>query len=154
MSKFFFRMLAQSYTPNIYTPPLYRYYFIILSPLFFTTISKPIRFEPSIHPPVEWEHRETKTFISLRCNQSRTRLFGPWGPGLCEFRIKRKETASDSICKEVELSQMCLKVKSKLKNLFLCYVFRFYLYLFTAQVHACRNRDRDRDFVRFQSFRS
>ena len=114
-----FRMLAQSYTPNIYTPPLYCNYFIILSPLFFTTVSIsgvfrgaigpwpplwpknfffdigknlenlvwppfcvstsgqrtfgppyeilntplvsiPICSEPRIHPPVEWEYRETK----------------------------------------------------------------------------------------------
>ena len=55
-------MLAQSYTPNLYTPPLHHNFFIILSPLFFATVSIPIRFEPRTHPPVEWEHRETKTF--------------------------------------------------------------------------------------------
>ena len=59
---YYFRMLAQSYAPNLYTPPLYYNFFIILSPLFFATISIPIRFEPRIHPPVEWELRETMTF--------------------------------------------------------------------------------------------
>ena len=58
---YYFRMLAQSYTPNLYTPPLY-HNFIIPSPLFFATVSIPICFDPRIHPPVEWEHRETKTF--------------------------------------------------------------------------------------------
>ena len=38
---FFFRMLAQSYTPNIYIPPLF-HYSITLSPLFFTNVSAPI----------------------------------------------------------------------------------------------------------------
>ena len=47
---FFFRMymLAQSYTPNLYTLPLYRNYFIILS-LLFPTVSMPIRSEPRIY---------------------------------------------------------------------------------------------------------
>ena len=133
----YFRMLAQSYTPNLYTPPPYHNFFSILLPLFFAIVSIPIRFEPRIHPPVEWEHRETKTF-TRKTSQPIGNLFVCPGPGLNEFRIKRKE--SDWLfCKEAELSQ---KVKGKLKNDFLSCVFRFYLYLFTAQVHACRDRNR------------
>ena len=52
VSYYYFRMLAQSYTPNLYTPPLYYNFFIILSPLFFATVSIPIRFEPRIR--VSW----------------------------------------------------------------------------------------------------
>ena len=73
---YYFRMLAQSYTTNLYTPPLYRNFFIILSPLFFATVSIPIRFEPRIHPPVEWEHRETKTRGALMAACS-------WSPCTC-----------------------------------------------------------------------
>ena len=40
----------------------YYNFFIILSPLFFATVSIPIHFEPCIHPPVGWELRKTKTF--------------------------------------------------------------------------------------------
>ena len=44
---YYFHMLAQSYMPNIFTPPLYHNFFIILSPLFFATVSIPICFEPA-----------------------------------------------------------------------------------------------------------
>ena len=87
----YFRMLAQSYTPNLYTPPLYHNFFIIISPLFFATVSIPIRFEPRIHPPVEYEHRETKTF-TRKTSQPIRNLFVCPGPGLSEFRIKGKES--------------------------------------------------------------
>ena len=50
MYYYYFRMLAQSYTSNLYTPPLNHNFFIILSPLFFATVSIPIYFEPRIHP--------------------------------------------------------------------------------------------------------
>ena len=139
LQQYYFRMLAQSYTPNLYTPPLFHNFFIILSPLFFATVSIPIRFEPRIHPPVEWEQSVEKQRLSSekRRSQSGTCFVCP-RPGLSEFRIKRKE--SDWLfCKEAELSQ---KVKSKSKNHFLNCVFRFYLYLFTAQVHACRDQNR------------
>ena len=62
---YYFRMLAQSYTPNLYTLPLHHNFFIILSPLFFATVSIPICFEPRIHPPVEWEHIDSIADIFL-----------------------------------------------------------------------------------------
>ena len=52
---FFFVPYARSilYSRHLYTQPLYRNYLILLSPLFLSTVSKPIRSEPRKHPPVE-----------------------------------------------------------------------------------------------------
>ena len=115
---------------------LYYNFFIILSPLFLATVSIPIRFEPRIHPPVEWELKQ-RLSLEKRRSQSGTCLVC-----LSEFRIKRKE--SDWLFrKEAELNK---KLKSKSKNHFLSCVFRFYLYLFTVQViPVATETDRDRD---------
>ena len=56
---------AQFYTPNIHTPPLYLYNFVICLPYFF----KPSLFlfcsEPHTHMPCEWEQSETKILLLL-----------------------------------------------------------------------------------------
>ena len=141
---YYFRMLAQSYTPNLYTLPLYYNFFIILSQL--STLSTHNSSQPSQYPSVSsraYTRLLNKSLEKQRLSPEKRRsqsgtCFVCSGPGLNEFRMKRKE--SDWLfCKEAELSQ---KFKSKLKNHFLSCVFRFYFYLFTVQVHACRDRNR------------
>ena len=114
--------------PNIYTPPLYRYFFIILWPLFFATVSIPIRFELRIHPPVEWAHRETKTLTRKRRSQSRTCFDCP-DHGSSEFRIKRK--GSDWLfCKEAQLSQ---KVKKVSWRITFCVVYLDFIWIYSQR---------------------
>ena len=89
---FLSRMLAQSYTPNIYTPTpnplLYNHFTIVLHESLCPHLSRP----SCAHIlPVEMEQSETKTFTLLRRSQSGTRFIGRI-PRVCEFRIKQKET--------------------------------------------------------------
>ena len=134
---FFFCMLAQSYTPNIHNPPLYRNFFIksfhhCSSPI--TTVSIPICPEPCTHPPVEPENGEAETFTQPRRSQSKTRSCLPRPRPYANPEQKGRKT----FCNEAQLSQ---KVKSKL-NYFLSCVSRSHSHPFTAQVHACRARNR------------
>ena len=103
-----------------------------------------------IHPPVEWEHRETKTF-TRKTSQPIGNLFVCPSPGLSEFRIKRTE--SDWLFwKEAELSQ---KVKVSWRMTF-CLVYLDFICISSQRrcMLVATETDRDRDFVRYPSFRS
>ena len=111
---FFFRMLAQSCTPNIYTPTpiplLYNPFTIVLHKRRSAYISV-----PSCEHACLLYGNKAKQRLSplLRRSQSGTRIIGPI-PRVCEFRIKSKET-------DCSVKKKKMKVKSKLKNVASCF---------------------------------
>ena len=134
---YYFRMLAQSCTPNLYTPPLHHNFFIILSPLFFATVSIPIRFEPCIHPPVEWEHIETKTF-TRKTSQPIGNLFclpRPW--------LKRIQKKKGLKLTEYFVKKLSRKWKVSWRITF-CVVYLDFICIYSQRrcMHACCARNR------------
>ena len=86
---FFFRMLAQSYTPNIYTPTpiplLYNPFTIVLHKRLSAYMFR------AAHTPACWIGTErNKDFHPVMPQPIGTRIIGQI-PRVCEFRIKRKE---------------------------------------------------------------